>query len=146
MKKQVSGGIVIYHKEGDGLVEYLLLQYGAGHWDFPKGKLEIGETKDQAARRELTEETGLQDVFIQEGFEESLSYVFNDFRGNPVEKTVHFFVGEVPYKGPIVLSREHQAYVWEPYTKALEHLTYQNAKNVLIKAHEFLKQKAIEQE
>jgi len=137
MKKQVSAGIVIYHKEGKN-VEYLLLQYGAGHWDFPKGKLEIGETKDQAARRELTEETSLHDVNIHPGFEQSLVYIFNDFRGYPIEKTVHFFVGEVPYKGPITLSHEHQAYEWLPYDKALEQLTYQNAKNVIIKAHVFL--------
>ena len=44
----------------------------------------------------------------------------------------------MPYQGPITLSREHQAYVWLPYEKALELLTYQNAKNVLIKAHAFL--------
>ena len=138
MKKQVSGGIVVYNKDKDNKVEYLLLQYGAGHWDFPKGKLEQGESKDQAARRELTEETGLHDVTIHDGFEESLVYQFNDFRGYPVEKTVYFFVGEVPYKGPITLSHEHQAYAWLPYEKALEMLTYQNAKNVLIKAHAFL--------
>lgn len=138
MKIQVSGGIVIYHKDNNRQMKYLLLQYGAGHWDFPKGKLEVGETKEQAARRELTEETGLQEVQIQQGFEESLVYQFHDFRGNPVEKTVYFFVGEVPYQGPIVLSHEHQAYEWLAYDQALERLTYQNAKNVLVKAHAFL--------
>ena len=138
MKKQVSGGIVVYHKDRHATVSYLLLHYGAGHWDFPKGKLEVGETKDQAARRELHEETGLHEVKIHEGFQESLVYQFNDFRGKPVEKTVYFFVGEVPYQGPITLSHEHQGYIWLPYQEALDKLTYQNAKNVLIKAQAFL--------
>src|ERR1700722_14936550 len=136
MKKQTSAGIVVFH-EHDNKVEYLLLQYAAGHWDFAKGKLEEEETKLQAARRELQEETGLTDIEIVPGFEESLSYIFKDFRGKPIEKTVTFFVGHIDEKKDITLSREHQGYIWLGYEEGVTRLTYSNAREVLIRAHEF---------
>lgn len=138
MKKQTSAGIVVYHTS-DHKTEYLLLQYAAGHWDFAKGKLEEGETKLQAAKRELQEETGLTDVDIVPGFEETLAYIFKDFRGRPIEKTVTFFVGSIAQKKEITLSREHQGYTWLEYEQAVTRLTYSNAREVLIRAHEFLK-------
>lgn len=139
MKKQTSAGIVIYY-QNENEREYLLLQYVAGHWDFPKGKLEEGETHMQAAVRELQEETGIEHVTIHPGFEESFIYVFNDFRARPIEKTVTFFVGQVFDKKIATLSKEHQGYIWLPYEEAVTRLTYANAREVLIQAHEFLKQ------
>lgn len=138
MRKQTSAGIVVFFESG-AQREYLLLQYAAGHWDFAKGKLEHGETDEQAAIRELHEETGLQEITLLPGFKESLVYVFNDFKGKPIEKTVSFFVGYVPEKKDIVISREHQGYAWLPYQEAVTILTYANAREVLIKAEEFLK-------
>ena len=51
---QAAGGVVVR----DGLV---LLVHRARHgdWTLPKGKLEAGETWEQAALREVREETGL---------------------------------------------------------------------------------------
>jgi bis(5'-nucleosidyl)-tetraphosphatase len=139
MKKQVSAGIVVYYKPSE-TVEYLLLHYIPGHWDFPKGKLEAGETKIQAAMRELEEETGLTEISIHEGFEQALTYYFKDRFGNDIEKTVHFFVGQVPNREKLItLSKEHQGYVWLPFDAALAQLTFGNAKEVLKKADAFIK-------
>jgi bis(5'-nucleosidyl)-tetraphosphatase len=135
MIEQQSAGIVVYSIK-DYEIHYLILHYISGHWDLAKGKLESGETKIQAAQRELTEETGLTAEIIP-GFEQSLSYVFKE-RGKMVKKTVTFFVGKTEQQS-VRLSREHQGYLWLTYEKAYEKLTYNNAKDLLKNVHEFLK-------
>lgn len=135
MIEQQSAGIITFaHKNHE--IKYLILHYLSGHWDFPKGKLEENETNQQAAARELQEETGLSAQLIP-GFQESLSYTFKE-RGKLIRKTVTFFVG-ITDEQPVRLSREHTGYLWLPYEKAHEKLTYQNAKDLLQKANEFLK-------
>lgn len=135
MIKQQSAGIITFYKK-DNEILYLVLHYLSGHWDLPKGKLEPGETKMQAAHRELHEETGLHADIIP-GFEESLVYTFRE-RGKLINKTVTFFVGQASQQN-IRLSREHQGYLWLPYEDACKKLTYMNAQEILTHAHDFIK-------
>ncbi len=142
MLKVISAGIIIFF-EFDNQREYLLLHYVAGHWDFPKGKLEADETLLDAASRELHEETGLQGTII-DGFQESFVYQFNQYPdGSLAEKTVHFFIGTVEHK-EVILSDEHLDHKWLPYAEAMKLLTYDNAKQVLAKAESFLNKIALE--
>lgn len=62
--------------------------YYGGWWEWPGGKQEPGETPEQAARRELLEETGLQAGALREFARHS-----SDYPGRRVHLT--FFVGEV---------------------------------------------------
>jgi ADP-ribose pyrophosphatase YjhB (NUDIX family) len=59
----VGIGIVVLRPRGDGGAEVLLVRRGKppniGAWTLPGGAQELGETAEQAARRELAEETGL---------------------------------------------------------------------------------------
>ena len=134
MIKQHSAGIVLYTLV-DGKREYLLMHYMSGHWDFAKGKIEPGETKEQAAHRELKEETGLTATIVP-GFEESFAYMFKDRSGELIHKTVDFFTGYTQEK-KVTISREHQGYIWLPYKQAQARLTYKNAKEVLAHAEHF---------
>ncbi|MEX0849389.1 MAG: NUDIX domain-containing protein [Candidatus Dependentiae bacterium] len=140
MIRQFSAGLVLYY-DCDGKPEnreFLLLHYATGHWDFAKGKIEKGETKHQAALRELDEETGLTaDVFP--GFEEQFSYWFRDQDGQLINKTVYFFVACTNQKD-VALSHEHIGFDWLPYEAALERLTYKNAQDMLRKVKMFLEE------
>lgn len=135
MEQQFSAGIVVYRLNEQGERLYLLLHYVQGHWDFPKGHLEAGETELQAAERELKEETGLT-AHIESGFKEIIEYYLfvNDTQ---VHKTVTFFVGACD-STDVVLSHEHIDYAWLSFEEATQKLTYQNARQVLASAHIFL--------
>ena len=135
INKLESAGVITY-RITSGTIEYLILHYfPAGHWDLPKGNIEFGETREQAALRELKEETGLT-VLIHTGFEETISYA-GSYDGKDFFKTVYFFVGKA-ISDTVTLSDEHQNFLWLPHEKALAQLTYDNAKAVLQKAHQFL--------
>ena len=136
MKREFSAGIVVYRQEGEQRL-YLLLHYASGHWDFAKGKIEKGETKQQAALRELKEETGLS-AQVLPGFEFSFDYWFRGYETRElINKTVYFLVGPTEEK-EVTLSKEHGGFAWLPYEQALEQLTYRNAKELLTAVKAFL--------
>ena len=133
MQRQFSAGLVLFRvDEKVHQREYLLLHYVSGHWDFPKGKIEPGETKHQAALRELKEETGLTAEILPD-FEEQFTYWFRAYEnGMLTQKTVYFFIGRTEQKD-VVLSHEHIGSIWLPYEDALAKLTYENARDMLKK-------------
>lgn len=137
MKQVTSAGIIVYvMRQGEPL--YLVLHYASGHWDFSKGHLEHGETNEDAAIRELKEETGLV-ADIKPNFQESFTYFIHDPHTDELcLKTVHFFVGSVDLQD-VALSHEHQDYRWLSFEKASDQLTYDNAREVLCKVHEYVK-------
>ena len=136
MKQIHSAGIITYTTDNDETILYLLLRYGAGHWDLPKGKIEPGETKQEAALRELMEETGLT-AELDKGFEKEIKYIFTDYDKQLAQKTAYFFVGRAT-SNAVKLSDEHTDYKWLPYKDALKQLTYDNAKTLLKKAHKYI--------
>ncbi len=139
MQYQESAGVVVYTMSNQG-PRYLLLKYSnGGHWDFAKGKIEPGETKQTAAVRELQEEAGIE-ARIDPSFEYSFSYQYEQRNGNQARKTVYFFVG-VADSHTIILSSEHTQYAWASYDDAVKLLTFDTAKQLLSEVHAFIMQK-----
>jgi 8-oxo-dGTP diphosphatase len=65
----VTTDCVIFGFNGERL-QVLLIERGIepykGHWAFPGGFLKMDETAEEGAKRELKEETGLADAYIQQ--------------------------------------------------------------------------------
>ena len=135
MGTEKSAGIVLLRNDS-GKNEFLLLNYPQGHWDFVKGKVEKNETPHETAIRETKEETGITNIEFIDGFEESVEYNFR-FKKENIHKKVIFFLAKTDEKN-IKLSHEHNDYLWLEYNDALKKTTFENAKNVLSKASEFL--------
>jgi bis(5'-nucleosidyl)-tetraphosphatase len=138
--REKSCGAVVYIKKDDQ-TKYLLLNYTAGHWDFVKGNVEPNETEKETVLRELKEETGITDATFIESFKETIAYFYRR-QGLTVHKEVVFFIIDT-HTEKVELSFEHVGYIWLDYKHAMEKLNFKNAKDVLQKAHDFLKKQKI---
>jgi 8-oxo-dGTP pyrophosphatase MutT (NUDIX family) len=140
MPVEKSAGAIIFRKNKE--IKYLLLHYPSGsrtskdYWDLPKGHIEKGEQEVDTVKREVKEETGLEDIKIIEGFKESIKYFFR-FEGKTIFKTVIFYLAETGNQD-VKVSFEHTGYKWLLYEEALSQLTFKNAKEILKKSNEFL--------
>lgn len=78
-----AGGIV--SNENDEI----LMIYRLEKWDFPKGKVEAGEAYDEAAIREVEEETGLQNIAL--GATLPSTFHTYELRGEHILKETHWY-------------------------------------------------------
>jgi len=140
MPLEKSAGAIIFRKDKE--VKYLLLHYPSSakankdYWDLPKGHIEKGEKELDTVKREVKEETGLEDIEIIGGFKEWIKYFFR-FESKTIFKIVTFYLAETKTKD-IKISSEHIGYKWLSYKEALNQLTFKNAKVIFKKANEFL--------
>jgi 8-oxo-dGTP pyrophosphatase MutT (NUDIX family) len=120
--------------------EYLVMRRAPerlGYWSLVAGGLEPDETPQEAAQRELFEETGLQAQVRPLPIE--LSYSLLDdppairARYAPgIEKVVvHPFLVDAPVKWEPTLDAEHDVYQWCDLGEALDLLFYDTTKDVV---------------
>ena len=120
-----AGGIVLRPAETP-LVAVVRLRK-RNEWVLPKGKLDDGETWEDAALREVWEETG-----IRAALREELSPVeYTDPKGRP--KTVRYWRME-PLEGDFVPNSEVDELRWLPVDEALRCLTYDHDRELVLMA------------
>ena len=137
MSKEKSCGAVVFKRQKDASVRYLLLHYMAGHWDFPKGHMEKNEKEEQTAAREIKEETGIYEIEFRDGFRENIHYYYKH-ENQTMFKEVAFFLVESAQE-EVTISNEHIGYAWLNFEHAHKKLTFNNSKEILEKADKFLK-------
>ncbi|MHB1440353.1 MAG: bis(5'-nucleosyl)-tetraphosphatase [Cuniculiplasma sp.] len=137
MVHESSAGIILFRRMEE--IQFLYLMKKDGYLDFSKGHIERGENKKEAALRETEEETGIKCKIIA-GFEEKTDYYFY-FDKNNIHKDLTLFLGEVDRDVKVKTSNEHEAYVWLNYEDSMKYLKFDNQKNIIKKAYEFINEK-----
>ncbi len=137
MIKEFDSGAIIFRRE-DSHIKYLLLHYPQGHWGIVKGHKEGNETDIETLLRETQEETGIIDLKILPDFREKMSYHHSE-DGKSYFKEVVIFVAETKTKD-VKLSFEHTDFAWLNYDDALKRITYDNTREMLKKANDYLKE------
>ncbi|MEX0877260.1 MAG: NUDIX domain-containing protein [Candidatus Spechtbacterales bacterium] len=139
-----SFGIIPFTKEGDEY-RFLLVHQNTGHWSFPKGHPQVGETEIETAKREFREETGLNNVELIDGIQFKVRYFnkkmryFNKKKRGWVFKTVKLFPGFLKHpQEPKLEVDEVQDYRWADFNEAINLLTYPNSKKILKKTQKYL--------
>ena len=95
----VAAGGLVKNRKGK-----VLFIYRNDKWDLPKGKLDKGESIEKAAVREVEEETGVKDLYI----DKYLKTTYHIFKrnGNYKLKKVYWFAMETTYDGDLIAQEE----------------------------------------
>ena len=131
MKKEKSCGCIVINEKD----EVLLIHHNAGHWDFPKGHVEDGETEIQTAMREVKEETNL-DVEVNEKYRYTTKYSPKE----DVIKEVIYFLAKNINNNKQAQLEEVSEVKWFKLDEALNKITYDTSKDILIKLMKDIKE------
>lgn len=135
-QRETSAGGVVYRLES-GTPLFLLIRDSYANWGFPKGHLESGERPEEAATREVREETGLRELALR-GTIDTIDWYFR-FRGRLIHKVCHFYLMET---GETLTAPQHAegitACQWLDYETAQTSVSYANARHVLRRARDMI--------
>lgn len=135
MTYEKSCGAIVYRKHHGNLEILLIKHVNSGHWSFPKGHVEEGESEMETAVREIKEETGV-DVIIDPTFRETVSY----FPRKDTQKIVVYFIAKAKSFDLSPQEDEIAEIRWVDVGCANTVLTYENDKTIVSKAKRAIKE------
>ena len=135
-----AGGVVVRMApaaSGYARPLFLIIRDSYDNWGFPKGHVEVGERPEAAAIREVSEETGIENLTLRSSID-TIDWYFR-FRGRLIHKVCHFFlmITDLADTSP-QRSEGITACRWEPYEDAAQLVSYANARDVLRRANEIV--------
>ncbi len=131
-RMEISAGGIIYRRQERSTQVCLIATNGGKTWQLPKGIIEEGEEQEEAARREVAEETGLRGEILQPLDRIEYWYVW-DYGDGPerVHKFVYFFL--LRYLDGA--TEDHDDEVddarWFPIAEAQKRLSFEGERGVM---------------
>jgi len=141
-KRELSAGGVVYRRSEE-TVEVALIRAGQ-RWGLPKGHVESGESIQQAAVREVAEETGLHGQVMGKLGEITYRFTNRWTEGKPVRvfKRVHFYL--IRWADGDVEGHDYEVdeACWFPIETAMTTLSYATEKKILRQAQDLIRSEA----
>ncbi|MGE5507631.1 MAG: NUDIX hydrolase [Chitinophagales bacterium] len=130
-----AGGVIVDRGEA------LILRHARGEWIMPKGHLEPGETPEEAALREVREETGLEARIVAPLGETSYHYRREGETLLRPKKVIWYLMAlGVPRENLALLTEEGlMEAAWLPLDEMAARLTWQGDKGIVEKARQALR-------
>lgn len=140
IKQQVSSGGVVFRR-GEGKIEVGLIsritKNGTRVYCLPKGWIEKDESPEEAAIREVREETGLEGrILMKIG---DINYFFYSDKKEKIFKAVHFYLLEYISGNTSDHDKEVEDAGWFPLDEAIPLVAYKNEKEILLKVESIIK-------
>ena len=129
---QVSAGGVVF-RESNGNIEVAIIETSSEkRWQLPKGLIDAGETVEEAAIREVREESGLNSEILEPA--DDIEYWFTaayDGQRRRYHKMVHFFL--MKYVSGSVEDHDHEVAEsrWVPIGEAMKMLEFKSEQDVV---------------
>ena len=132
MRTEKSCGAVVFRNKNNNIQVLLIRHLNGGHWAFPKGHVEKGETEEQTALREILEETGIA-VELDNRYRQVVSY---SPKKDVVKNVVYFVATASSDAATVAQEEEISQIVWVDMHKAADYVSFDNDKKVLLGAIE----------
>jgi ADP-ribose pyrophosphatase YjhB (NUDIX family) len=126
-----AGGVVVRGDECVVIVPVKRSQDGRRVLSLPKGHLDGDETAEQAARREVREETGVEAELVAQLGEVAYFY---QRKGRRIHKRVRFFLFRYVSGSTDDHDQEIEEARWMPVAEAAEKLTYPGEREMAARA------------
>lgn len=138
MTKEFSAGGIVFKQDENNDVKILLIKNAALRdpnkvfWGFPKGHLEEGETDEQAALREVKEETGIEADIIEQL--DTIQYYFTHPQKGTILKKVTIFLMKFKSGDPKAQEKEILDLGWFSIEETQAKLSFKEDKELMTKA------------
>jgi 8-oxo-dGTP pyrophosphatase MutT (NUDIX family) len=119
-----AGAIVVRRRQGVPHVLLITAKRNSNHWLFPKGHVDEGETREEAALREAEEEAGVRATLVGPAGIHTFDFGTETIR-------VHYFLATTDDKGRPEKGRQ---LAWFSYDEALAQLTFRDTRALLKEA------------
>ena len=142
--KETSVGAFIYKIENGEILFLLVYSERNKEWGFPKGHVEPNETELETAKREIKEETGIENIDFVKDFRCVDTYkikgTLSTTKNRIIDKNVIYYLASTKEDFKCSVDNEIGQGKWLNFSSATESLKHDNQKKLLKSAYMFVKE------